>query len=147
NNSGSYYTFTITSSDLTPPVISNVTQDIDYPTDIQTVNITCRVTDENGIGSVQLVYRIQGGTWSFVLMNLLQGNTYFVIIGPFALGSFVEYFIQATDNSPNQNQGINSNEGDFFSFHVDPFPTYTSKLFMVPIVLAITSLIFIRKKK
>jgi len=149
NNAGSYYSFTVTSSDLTPPVISSVQQSIAVPSDTQAVNITCIAADGKGISSVKLYYRVEGGTWNFVSMNFLQDHAYFVIIGPFTEGYFIEYYIQATDNSPNHNLAINNNEGNYYSFTVvnqtttEPSPGYGIYITL----LAITASIILKNKK
>jgi len=150
DNSGSYYSFTVTSSDLTPPMISSVQRNIATPNDTQAVNITCIAADGNGVSSVKLFYRVEGGIWYFVSMNFLQDYAYFVIIGPFTEGYLIEYYIQATDNSPNYNIAINNNGGNYYSFIVVN-PTITTEQspgFGIYITLiAITAIIILKHKK
>ena len=149
DNGGSYYSFTVTHSDLTPPVISSVQHSIVVPSDTQAVNITCIAADGNGINLVRLYYRVEGGSWIYLSMNFLEDHAYFVTIGPFTEGYFVEYYIQATDDSPNHNIAINNNEGNYYSFTVvnqtttEPSPGYGLYITLI----AITAIIVLKHKK
>ncbi|NHJ84551.1 MAG: hypothetical protein FK734_03765 [Asgard group archaeon] len=149
DNSGSYYSFTVTHSDLTPPVISSIERSIAIPSDTQAVNITCIAADGNGISLVRLYYRVEGGSWIYLTMNFLEDHAYFVTIGPFTEGYYVEYYIQATDDSPNHNEAINNNEGNFYSFTViNPTTSETAPGYgLVLTVIAITISIIIKHKK
>lgn len=84
-------------ADLTPPDIvhvpMNTTADQTGP-----YVITAEVTDNAGVGSVQLTWRKNGGSSTAVAMTHTGGDTYEASIpGPSVLGDLYEYFILAGD--------------------------------------------------
>jgi hypothetical protein len=148
NNSGLYYRFEIAASDTTPPVITNVAKDIENPYAGQVVNVTCTVTDTSGIKSVILYYRINSGFFEPMDMILISGNTYKATFDSLIVGSFIEYYIKAIDNSSIQNDAVNDNNGDYYSFTVGASPiTNNFVLFLFPTILAATLLSLAKKKK
>lgn len=118
NNSGSYYSFTVLSGDTTPPEISNIELQPSTPNDMEPTDISCLVTDTNGILSVTLYYRLDGGAWMSEVMVLVSANTYQATIGPYSQATLVEYYIEALDNSPNNNVQIDNNGGDYYHFWI-----------------------------
>ncbi|NHJ84485.1 MAG: hypothetical protein FK734_03435 [Asgard group archaeon] len=146
DNDGSYYGFTIASSDVTGPVISDITQSANITAGVL-VNITCSVYDINGIQSVMFYYRLNNGIWITLEMVLLYDNTYGIIIGAFVVGDLIDYYITAIDNSPNHNSAIDDNDGLYYSFEIESTPTVTTSLsYLLPLV-SILALILIRRKK
>lgn len=118
DNSGTYYGFTVGSTDSTGPTITDVQMNILKPNESDTITIICQVTDDNGVQAVTLHYRLDGGTWMTVSMVLISGDTYSVNIGPFSSGVIVEYFISATDNHVIHNESIEDNGGLYYSFTI-----------------------------
>ena len=159
NNSDSYYSFTIVRSDVTPPVISDITLSNENPIDRESVNISCIVTDENGIHSVILHFRINGKSWYSVQMILIAVNHYSIETVSFNEGDYVEYYIEALDESIFHNIAIDDNGGSYYSFSVSsttipsPTPTTTtttteeSILFLLPIIGSLLYVTISRKKK
>ncbi|MFW9924945.1 MAG: hypothetical protein ACFFDW_16840, partial [Candidatus Thorarchaeota archaeon] len=118
DNIGFPYIFTVLSGDVTGPTIKNVEHTPTIPTDIQHVIINCNVTDENGIQSVTLYYRINGTSWSNCVMTLIADSIYEADIGPFDYNVHIEYFIRAIDNSPNLNPTDENNDSEYYNFDV-----------------------------
>ncbi|MHA1503188.1 MAG: hypothetical protein ACTSSB_15240 [Candidatus Heimdallarchaeota archaeon] len=104
--------------DTTAPNISAVDNDPTAPTDAETVTISCNVTDLNGVSIVYLVYRINGGSWSWVTMALDTGNTYETTIGTFFYADEIEYYISAEDNAETENVGTEDASGLYYTFTV-----------------------------
>lgn len=160
DNSGTYYSFIITSSDVTGPTINNVNHTPSTPNASETITISCSVVDTNGIQIVTLFYRVNSGSWVSISMSLDSGDIYLATIGPFTNNTTVEYYISATDDSPNQNVAIVDNEGAYYSFTVytppisTPPPTSTppttnetSLALLIPFVVALLSTIITKKRK
>jgi len=137
---------TFTTVDLTPPVISNVTQH-PLPDSVQpnkNVTVHANVSDVNsGVKNVALSYRHSinnGSTWSpwaNVTMNPQTGNTFNGSILGFSDGTFVQYKIFAVDNS--NNSAVNNNAGKYYVYTVIPeFPSILiMPLFMISTLLAV----------
>ncbi|MHA1187620.1 MAG: hypothetical protein ACTSSK_12255, partial [Candidatus Heimdallarchaeota archaeon] len=118
DNGGLYYSFTIISSDDTGPVITDVQNEPIIPTDIQTVNVSCVVTDPNGIYNVTLFYRVDSGAWANISMTLLSGDTYNATIGTFDYGEQIEYYILAYDDYVLHNSAVEDNGGLYYTFTI-----------------------------
>ncbi|MFW9923291.1 MAG: hypothetical protein ACFFDW_08415, partial [Candidatus Thorarchaeota archaeon] len=60
-----------------------------------------------------------------ITMILTGGNTYQAIIGSFAGGGTVDFYITAIDSSPNSNSITDDNDGHYYGFNimVEPIPT------------------------
>lgn len=114
NNGGSYYSFTIASHDTTGPTISDVSMLPTTPTDGEQITIFCTATDASGISSVNLYYRVNGGSWIMVEMTLVGGSTYGVNIGPFDYANMIEYYLTAIDNSVVNNVRTDDNSGSYY---------------------------------
>ncbi|MHA1518620.1 MAG: outer membrane protein assembly factor BamB family protein [Promethearchaeota archaeon] len=101
------FTITILDGDFDPPSISYVDQTPNLPAEVHLVNIRCQVTDvDKGVGDVILNWRVNGGDWFQNIMNNFSTIDYQSQIGPFAVSDFVEYYIEAKDNSDYSNTQI-----------------------------------------
>jgi len=149
DNGGLYYSFTVVSSDLTEPVINSISHDPMFPTDVQSINITCYAWDVSGINSVILHYRLNADTWIEVEMDLISGNDYIVTFDPFNVGDFIEYYITATDNSLAENEAVNDNGGLYYNFSIDDVSTTTPVpiTYFIPLITMFSLIILIRKRK
>ncbi|MFH0983523.1 MAG: hypothetical protein V2A79_18560 [Planctomycetota bacterium] len=67
--------------------------------------IRSTVTDYNGVASVQLYYRINGGSWNVAAMTALGGDDYEAQIPAQSPPSTVDYYLSATDQWINPNTG------------------------------------------
>lgn len=146
NNGGSYYNFTIGSSDVSGPVITNIVHSQD-PIDTDLVNITCTVTDLNGVETVTLYYKINNNTWTNITMTLVSGNIYGASIGPFTAGAVVSYYIVAVDDSPNHNSVTENNSGAFYSFTIVTPTTKIPLYYFLPLLAVFSLAVLIRKRK
>lgn len=86
-----------------PPVLSAPTRSPGVPTPSDSVTVGVTASDP-GDGSVTLTdmrvfWRFNNGTFFDKPMNLVSGNIYAVKMPPAPLGTLVEYFIRAEDNS------------------------------------------------
>ena len=114
NNSGANYDFTVDPSDTTGPVISDISHSPSSPTDVDTITVSCTVEDEdNGVASVTLYYRIDGGSWSSISMINTESTTWSVDIGAFAYDEDIEYYITATDDYVAPNTSTEDNGGAY----------------------------------
>jgi len=147
DNSGSYYSFTIVRSDIIPPTISEITLSNENPIDRQSVNISCIVLDENGVYSVRLYFRINGNSWYSVQMTLVSDNNYSATTLSFDEGDFVEFYIEAVDDSPFLNIAIDDNDGNYYNFNVITITSEKTILYIIPIIGAISVVAILRKKK
>ena len=97
------HSFTV--ADVTPPDITHDVISGGQPQG-QPVVVTAIITDPSGLASVSLHYRLQG-TSSFVTLAMTgAGDTYSAIIpGGDVQNPGMEYYIQATDSSPQSNIG------------------------------------------
>ncbi|MBN2056467.1 hypothetical protein JW905_16200 [bacterium] len=76
-----------------------------YATVLWPLELEAVVTDNIGIDSVEIEYRINGGSLSTVSMGSVSGDLYSGSISdPVNPGDLLEYRIIATDSSSNQNQ-------------------------------------------
>ena len=134
DNSGNYYSFTTIPGDIINPIISSIVHTPVSPTDVDIITISCSVTDDTGVASVTLIYRINGGSWQTVAMTYISGSTWTVTIGTFTDTSVIEFYIQAADSSPYNNYGVNDNDGSYYTFTVTPFDD------VEPVISSITNI-------
>ena len=91
--------------DTTPPVIQHT------PLSNQAGNgpwpVSAQVSDISGIACATLFWRSNGGLWGSVLMSAI-GSSYSAVIPAQADGSVVEYYITATDGSPEANSATST---------------------------------------
>ncbi|MHA1911565.1 MAG: LVIVD repeat-containing protein [Candidatus Kariarchaeaceae archaeon] len=121
DNSGVYYSFTVTDGDWTAPLISDMSHSPSDPIPTDTVTITVSVTDASGVQSVILTYRVHGSDWVNVTMTLQSGSIYEATIGPFGTDINVDYAFYATDDSFNHNSASENNGGVGYIFTVGDF--------------------------
>lgn len=150
-----YYDIFLTkfSDDFTEPIISNVAHTPENPTKNDNILITCTANDLSSILSVTLFYRINGSSWETSAMLLYTSGTYQVLlVMALNVSNFIEYYIEAVDNSPAQNIAVNDNNTQFYTIVIRPisFSTSTSVpaygFFLSIVVLPLLSMIF-RKRK
>jgi hypothetical protein len=154
NNAGIYYSFTVVSSDVSGPIITDISQSAENITVSGSITISCTVTDLNGIQSVTLYYRIDGSAWIAIEMIETSTNVYSITLDSFTAGDFVQYYIEAIDDSIINNPTIDNNEGDYYSFKILADPTsntpfiggYVSLGIILTIALAMLSFLQHRKK-
>jgi len=115
DNGGSYYSFTVL--DLTDPIIANISQTPASVNYSDSPVIDCDVSDPgSGISAVRLYYRINGGTWSVILMVNTVGIQYQSTIPAQTWNTLVEYYVNATDNAGNWD--VDDNTGAYYSYTV-----------------------------
>jgi hypothetical protein len=147
DNGGAFYSFTVVSSDVTGPIIDDIAHTANN-TELDLVNITCTVTDLNGIQEVTLYYRLNNGTWLSITMTLIATDTYKATIGPFAVGDVIEYYIVAIDDSPNHNSATDDNGGLYYSFEIKSSITEVNALvYFIPILALVALGITVRRKR
>jgi len=134
------------SADVTPPSISNVSQEPEIPDDGETVIITVIVTDaESGVYNVTLSYSTDGGqTWNNVTMINTTGDTYEGQIPGLPAGIEVQYKIIAYDNVGHP--AVEDNAGEYYVYTVIPeFPSIA--LIAIFMILSLLATILIKKSK
>jgi hypothetical protein len=115
DNGGSYYSFTVL--DLTDPVIANIGQTPASVNYTDSPVIDCDASDPgSGISTVRLYYRLDGGTWSVLLMVNTAGIQYEATIPAQTWNTLVEYYVNATDNAGNWD--VDDNTGAYYSYTV-----------------------------
>ncbi len=69
--------------------------------------VDAQISDASGVASASLEYRVNGGGWSLLPMNLtVAPNWHTAIPGPLSTPSLVEYRITAVDASPLANPSV-----------------------------------------
>jgi hypothetical protein len=87
---------------VTPPSISAVKRNLSQVMTNQAVTISANVTDDGGVDSVRLYYRVDGGNYTPVNMTLNTGNNYTgAIPGINSDSALVDYYIWSKDNDGN----------------------------------------------
>ncbi|MBE0571411.1 MAG: T9SS type A sorting domain-containing protein [Ignavibacteriaceae bacterium] len=87
---------------VTPPSISTVKRNLPQVIMNQAVTISANVTDDGGVDSVKLFYRIDSGNYTPVNMTLGSGNNYSgTIPGVNSDSALVDYYIWSKDNDGN----------------------------------------------
>jgi hypothetical protein len=87
---------------VTPPSISTVKRNLAHVSTNQSVNVSANVTDDGGVDSVKLYYRIDGGNYMPVNMTFSSGNNYSgTIPGVNSDSALVDYYIWSKDNDGN----------------------------------------------
>lgn len=82
-----------------PPVIENITRDPVTPTSSEDATISATITDaQTTVASASITYRVDGGTFQTVDMTA-SGDTYSGTIPAQANGAFVEYILEAEDDT------------------------------------------------
>jgi len=81
-----------------PPAITNVQRDIAIPTASDAVTVSADVATNLNLTEVALYYDVNGGGYTKVVMTNTIGDSYEGQIPAQALGSFVSYYLVATDD-------------------------------------------------
>ena len=106
-----------TVGDDIPPEVTNVDHSPDPVEYSDDITFSCDATDVgSGIDTVTLYYRTDGGSWQSLAMSPTTGDTYEVVVLALAWNTFVEYYVNATDNGGLEVR--NDNGGSFYSFTV-----------------------------
>jgi hypothetical protein len=139
--------FVQSSEDLTGPQISNIYHSPNNPDSTNIIMINATVVDISGISSVYLYYRINAAAYNILEMNLGPNSNYYCQIGPFTEGTFIDYYINATDNSPYMNSAIGKNGSFDFTFTIQApnefDPPVISNVLFLPSIVYVTSQIYI----
>ncbi len=148
DNGGLYYNFTVGLNDIDGPTIYDVLFLPATPNNVEQITINCTVVDDySSIEKVTLYYRDNTSQWLTEEFELLIGETYQVVIGPFSPNLLIEFYINATDDSANANFEINDNQGSYYSFYVIPITTEENPIpYIIPII-AVASVIIIYKRR
>jgi hypothetical protein len=101
-------------NDQESPCISRIQHNPANPTNTDLINISALVTDNLGLESVELFYRLNNETWNAGNMILSSKSTYYFIIGPYDENSVIEYYIEAIDISSNKNKEVADNNEEFY---------------------------------
>ena len=87
--------------DNTPPVIVSLVRTPEKPKAGENVTVSVEVSDATaGVEKVLLWYRVSGGTWMSVEMEL-EGGVWKAVIPGQAAGATVEYYVEAYDRAGN----------------------------------------------
>jgi DNA/RNA endonuclease YhcR with UshA esterase domain len=81
-----------------PPAVSNVLRNVGVPKSTDTVTITAEINANLPIQEVTLNFNVNSTFFRKVIMTSADGIKYTSTISPQANGSFVNYYIEATDN-------------------------------------------------
>lgn len=86
-----------------PPILSSPTRNPGVPTPSDSVSVSVTATDPGlsvaTLNEVRVFWRNNGGAFSSKLMPLVSGNIFSAKMPPASLGTLVEYFVRAEDNS------------------------------------------------
>ena len=134
------------------PIIESIIHLPSTPTDLDTIIITVTASAIFGLDSVTLHYRINSGSWSLTSMAISGDSTYQVIIGPFTVGSIVEYYITAIESSTLHRDATDDNGGMYYSFTVESpavpeYSTINSILLFTAAILPLLIMLVINKRK
>ena len=151
NNDNLYYRFWISSPDFTAPVITDVYHYPLNPVESDLITIGANVTDASGIYNVTLHYCVNRGLWMEIemIVSFAFPEIYLVDIGAYSAGDRIQYYITAYDASGNWNEGVNDNEGLFYSFTIlSTVLEFNRNLILIIIItLGLVSLINLVTKK
>ncbi|MHA1126890.1 MAG: hypothetical protein ACTSO7_16135, partial [Candidatus Heimdallarchaeota archaeon] len=147
DNSGLYYYFNVGASDVTPPVISDIHVSLQPPIEGLAFSIRCNATDESGISSVWIIYRVNYDSWIIRRMDLLEGDTYSHAFDPLLANDFVEYYFYAYDDYQQQNEAYDDNNGNYYNFLVQGSTTNVTLYFLLPALAGLSIAVMIRKKR
>ncbi|MHA2102630.1 MAG: DUF7743 domain-containing protein [Candidatus Hodarchaeales archaeon] len=130
DNAGQNYHVFVEDSDFDAPIISSVVHSPIDPAYNDSILISALVTDDyRGLENVTLYYEVDNsGNWIQVLM-VNSSDIYQYNFGFFSAGTEINYYIEAFDQSLNQNKAVDDKDGNNFSIHVsDPFNPEISHL-------------------
>jgi len=102
NSQSAEYDYEVSDPTLLPPTISNVSINPANPTADDNVIVSGSVSDDDGtIETVVLKWKVDGGTFTGVNMNL-SGDKYYGQIPKQTAGTTINYTVVATDNDSQQ---------------------------------------------
>lgn len=117
------FRFTI-EEDLIPPAITGTTDLRSTEDTIGPYAVTTTVTDNMTLDTVELAYRVNGGAFWVVPMGPAGRGDFTAGIPGQPHGSFVEYYVRATDDAANQATDPPDAPESCFSFYVAPVTVY-----------------------
>ncbi|MFN0276857.1 MAG: PKD domain-containing protein [Chitinophagales bacterium] len=96
--------FTITSydDDISPPLILHTPLPL-FEGSLLDHTIAATIIDGSGISSTELYYNTDGGTYTAVTGTNVSGDEFEYVIPTLPAGTFVDYYIVATDDAPISN--------------------------------------------
>lgn len=84
------------------------------------VTVSSVISDNGVLATTEVVYRVDGGAWMTLTMNPgLGSDNYFATIPAQASGSFVEYYVTATDNDAVRTYAPLNAAADLYSYYSD----------------------------
>jgi hypothetical protein len=101
--------------DILPPVIATLSTHPAEPIQGDNVVIKADVLDFSGINNVTVLYRVNSVGWYPLLMENVFGDRFEVSIGSFLRDDFIEYFIEACDNTTQYNYAVS----EIQSFYIE----------------------------
>jgi agmatine/peptidylarginine deiminase len=107
-------------TDLEAPVVTGTTDLRSTDNTAGPYVVETTVTDNMGIAAVELLYRVNGSAFTPVVMSPTGLNTYSGGIPGQPHGSYVEYYVRATDESDNEASDPPDAPATLFDFHVAP---------------------------
>lgn len=90
--------------DYTPPLILHVPP-ADTESVPDTLIVVTQITDMSGVVSDSLYYRFDGGPYTEVTHDSVSGDTFYFTIPGSPAGTFVDYYLAATDGAVPPNRG------------------------------------------
>jgi len=94
--------------DWTGPAISAPTLSPPTPVHGDAVTVSADISDPRGVKNATCYYRVNSGMWQSVGMALGVGNEDSFDVGSFLVDDFIEYYVEAFDNSTNFNVATTS---------------------------------------
>jgi len=104
--------------DIGPPEITATTELEALPDATGPYVVETTVSDYSDLGSVTLYYRVDGGLFSAVPMSAVRSGTYRGEIPGQAFGSYVEYYVEATDVALNSAIDPAAAPGELYGFYI-----------------------------
>lgn len=107
-------------TDIVPPIIANTTdlrstEDTEGPYYVETT-----VTDNMGVGEVDLLYRLNGAEFATLPMTDMGDNLYKIGIPGQPHTTYVEYCVRARDDGDNETYDPPGAPADLYDFYVAP---------------------------
>jgi hypothetical protein len=94
--------------DLVGPAISALVLSPIAPVQGDSVTVSANITDPRDVKNATCYYRVNSGAWQPAGMFLGVGDEYGCDIGSFLVDDFIEYYVEAYDNSSNINMANTS---------------------------------------
>ncbi|UYP44178.1 hypothetical protein NEF87_000463 [Candidatus Lokiarchaeum ossiferum] len=120
--------------DEDPPIITNVNYDPQDPTPLDNVKIVADIEDISGISLARVYYRASTDyIWHNSTMIFDTGTTYNAFIGYFEMETYIDYFIEAFDNSVAYNSINSTTEYFYIDVIDDENPPEVSNIQVLPL--------------